>query len=62
IKQSIESINGMVTQLNSAHRTLNRGSERALGAATQIEDVGRRQDQALRELVSQLERIRKVTL
>jgi methyl-accepting chemotaxis protein len=59
IKQSIESINGMVNQLNAAHRTLNRGSERALGAATQIEDAGRRQDQALRELVSQLERIRK---
>jgi len=59
IKQSIENINAMVGQLNSSHRTLNRGSERSLAAATQIDEAARRQDGALRDLVTQIERLRK---
>ncbi|HYO98117.1 MAG TPA: methyl-accepting chemotaxis protein [Polyangiaceae bacterium] len=59
IKNSIENINGMVTQLNNAHRALNRGSERALAAALQIEEAARRQDVALRDLVSHMERLRR---
>jgi methyl-accepting chemotaxis protein len=59
LKQSIENINGMVGQLNAAHRSLNRGSERALAAAMQIEELSRRQDSALRELVTHIERVRR---
>jgi methyl-accepting chemotaxis protein len=59
LKQAIENINGMVGQLNSAHRSLHRGSERALTAATQLEEAARRQDSALRELVTHIDRVRK---
>ncbi|HET9957863.1 MAG TPA: methyl-accepting chemotaxis protein [Polyangiaceae bacterium] len=60
IKNSIENINAMVNQLNAAHRSLNRGSERALAAATQIEDAARRQDNALHELVTHIDRIKRL--
>jgi methyl-accepting chemotaxis protein len=59
ITQSIETINNLVNQLNSAHRSQARGSERALTAATQIEEAARRQDTALRELISSTERMKK---
>jgi len=59
ITQSIETINNLVNQLNSAQRTQSRGSERALTAATQIEEAARRQDTALRELISSTERMKK---
>ena len=59
ITQSIETINNLVNQLNSAHRSQARGSERALTAATQIEEAARRQDMALRELISSTERMKK---
>jgi methyl-accepting chemotaxis protein len=59
LKQAIENINGMVGQLNSAHRSLHRGSERALAAATQLEDAARRQDAACRELATHLDRVKK---
>ena len=58
ITQSIETINNLVNQLNSAQRTQPRGSERALNAATQIEEAARRQDTALRELISSTERMK----
>jgi methyl-accepting chemotaxis protein len=59
LKQAIENINGMVGQLNSAHRSLHRGSERALAAATQLEEAARRQDAACRELSTHLDRVKK---
>jgi len=59
ITQSIETINNLVNQLNSAHRSQARGSERALTAATQIEEAARRQDHALRDLITSTERMKK---
>jgi methyl-accepting chemotaxis protein len=59
ITQSIETINNLVNQLNSAHRSQARGSERALTAATQIEEAARRQDTALRDLISSTERMKR---
>ncbi len=59
LKLAIENINAMVGQLNNAHRSLHRGSERALGTASQLEELARRQDAALRELVTHVERLRK---
>jgi methyl-accepting chemotaxis protein len=59
LKQAIENINGMVGQLNNAHRSLHRGSERAVSSVSQVEDAARRQDAALRELVTHVERIKK---
>jgi methyl-accepting chemotaxis protein len=59
ITQSIETINNLVNQLNSAHRPQARGSERALTAATQIEEAARRQDHALRDLITSTERMKK---
>ncbi len=52
IKQSMESINSMVGQLTASHRTLDRGSGRALAASTQIEEAARRQENVLRDLQS----------
>jgi methyl-accepting chemotaxis protein len=59
ITQNIENISNMVNQLNSAHRQHTRGSEQALASATQIEDAARRQDSALRDLITNAERLRK---
>ena len=59
ITQSIETINNLVNPLTSAHRSQARGSERALTAATQIEEAARRQDTALRDLISSTERMKK---
>jgi methyl-accepting chemotaxis protein len=59
ITQAIESISNMVNQLNSAHRSQSRGSEHALAAASQIEEAARKQDHALRELITAVERLRK---
>ncbi len=61
ITQAIENISNMVNQLNSAHRTQTRGSEHALAAAGQIEEAGRRQDAALRELITNAEKLRKAS-
>ncbi|MEB2310270.1 MAG: methyl-accepting chemotaxis protein [Sorangiineae bacterium] len=59
ITQAIESISNMVNQLNGSHRQHNRGSEGALQAASRIEEGSRRQDGALRELITNAERLRK---
>jgi methyl-accepting chemotaxis protein len=59
LKMAIENINAMVGQLNNAHRSLHRGSERALSTANQLEETARRQDGALRELVTHVEKLRK---
>jgi methyl-accepting chemotaxis protein len=60
ITQAIESISHMVNQINSAHRQQTRGAEQALNAAMRLEETARRQDLALRELITHSEKIRKV--
>lgn len=60
ITQSIESISHMVNQINAAHRQQTRGAEAALAAAVRLEETARRQDLALRELITQTEKLRKV--
>ena len=59
ITQAIESISHMVNQLNAAHRQQSRGIEQALAAAARIEEAARRQDAALRELITNAEKLRK---
>ncbi len=59
ISQTIESISNMVNQLNTAHRSQTRGSEQALASAQQIEEASRRQDSALRDLITFAEKLRK---
>jgi methyl-accepting chemotaxis protein len=60
ITQAIENISNMVNQLNAAHRTQTRGSEQALNSAQHIEEAARRQDSALRDLITSAEKLRKV--
>jgi methyl-accepting chemotaxis protein len=59
ISQTIESISNMVNQLNTAHRSQSRGTEQALASAQQIEEASRRQDAALRDLITYAEKLRK---
>jgi methyl-accepting chemotaxis protein len=59
ITQAIESISNMVNQLNTSHRQQTRGSESALGSASRIEEAARAQDAALRELITNTEKLRK---
>lgn len=59
ITQAIESISHMVNQLNASHRQQTRSIEQALGASQRIEDAARRQDAALRDLITNAERLRK---
>jgi methyl-accepting chemotaxis protein len=59
ITQAIESISNMVHQLNNAHRQQSRGSEQAIDAAKQIEEAARTQETALRELMSNVSRLKK---
>ena len=58
LKQAIENINAMVGQLNNAHRSLHRNSEYAVNSVSQVEDAARRQEAALSELVTHVERVR----
>jgi methyl-accepting chemotaxis protein len=60
ITQAIESINGMVSQLNAAHRAHSRGTEHAHNSAKRIEEAARRHDRILRELVTAVEKLRRV--
>lgn len=59
ITQAIENISNMVHQLNTAHRQQMRGSEQAIQTTRDIEEVARGQDQGLRDLVTQVQRLRK---
>lgn len=61
ITSAIESINSMVSQLNSAHRQYTRGgNEHASAAAKRLEEVARRQDRNLRELIAAAEHLRRL--
>jgi len=59
ITQAIESISHMVNQINAAHRQQTRGAEHALNAAVRLEEIARRQDLALRELITHTEKLKK---
>ncbi|MBK7581277.1 MAG: chemotaxis protein [Myxococcales bacterium] len=59
ITQAIESISHMVNQINSSHRSQTRGTEHALASAARLEDTARRQDGALRELITHTEKLKK---
>jgi methyl-accepting chemotaxis protein len=53
------SISNLVDQLSAAHRSLTRGNEQVLNSAAEIAESSRRQDSALRELITSSERLRK---
>ena len=59
VTQAIESISHMVNQINASHRSQTRGTEHALVTATRLEETARRQDAALRELITHTEKLRK---
>jgi methyl-accepting chemotaxis protein len=59
ITQAIESISHMVNQINSSHRQQTRGTEHAIAAAMRLEEAARKQDAALRELITNTEKLRK---
>lgn len=59
ITQAIESISHMVNQINSSHRQQTRGTEHAIASAMRLEEAARKQDTALRELITNTEKLRK---
>jgi methyl-accepting chemotaxis protein len=59
ITQAIESISHMVNQINSSHRQQTRGTEHAIASAMRLEEAARKQDAALRELITHTEKLRK---
>ncbi|APR83845.1 Methyl-accepting chemotaxis protein [Minicystis rosea] len=59
ITTAIEQISNMVNNLNSAQRTQMRGGEQLLDAARRIEESARMQEQAVRQLVTATERLRR---
>jgi methyl-accepting chemotaxis protein len=62
ITQAIENINSMISHLNNTQRAQTRGAEQALASAVKIEEAARRQDTALRELVTNTERLRQLVM
>lgn len=59
ITTAIEQISNMVNNLNSAQRTQMRGGEQLLDAARRIDESARMQEQSVRQLMSQTERLRR---
>ncbi len=59
ITQAIESISHMVNQINASHRQQTRGAEHAIAAAMRLEEAARKQDAALRDLITHTEKLRK---
>jgi len=59
ITTAIEQISQMVNNLNSSQRTQMRGGEQLLDAARRIEESARSQDQAVRQLNTVTERLRR---
>jgi methyl-accepting chemotaxis protein len=59
ITTAIEQISQMVNSLNSSQRTQMRGGEQLLDASRRIEESTRGQDQAVRQLNSVTERLRR---
>ena len=59
ITTAIEQISNMVNNLNGAQRTQMRGGEQLLDVARRIEESARAQEQAVRQLMSATERLRR---
>ncbi|HEY5961141.1 MAG TPA: methyl-accepting chemotaxis protein [Polyangiaceae bacterium] len=59
ITGAIESISNMVHQLSSAQRTNTQGMDQTMASAARIDVAARRQDVSLRELMGQIERMRR---
>jgi methyl-accepting chemotaxis protein len=59
VTQAIESINSMVSQLNSAHRDQTVGVDRAFSAAKRIGESARQQDDVLHQLATSLQSLRR---
>jgi len=59
ITGAIESISNMVHQLSSAQRNNTNGMDQTMASAARIDVAARRQDVSLRELLSQIERMRR---
>lgn len=59
ITTNIENINSMVTQLNQSHRQHAQSSEQVLASAARIESAAERQQSAVRELGTFLERLKR---
>ncbi|WP_438017296.1 methyl-accepting chemotaxis protein [Sorangium sp. So ce315] len=59
ITSAIEQISNMVHSLNASHRSQTRGGEQLVEAGKRIEEAARQQDQAVRQLVSAAERMRR---
>jgi methyl-accepting chemotaxis protein len=59
ITGAIEQISNMVNSLNGAQRTQMRGGEQLIDTARRIEESGRGQEQAVRQLMTASERLRR---
>ncbi|WP_437991781.1 methyl-accepting chemotaxis protein [Sorangium sp. So ce145] len=59
ITSAIEQISHGVNSLNASHRSQTRGGEQLVEAGKRIEEAARQQDQAVRQLLSATERMRR---
>ncbi|WP_437675955.1 methyl-accepting chemotaxis protein [Sorangium sp. So ce131] len=59
ITSAIEQISNLIHSLNTSHRSQTRGGEQLVEAGKRIEEAARLQDQAVRQLVSATERMRR---
>jgi methyl-accepting chemotaxis protein len=59
MKSAMESISNMVHQLSAAQRTNSQGMDQSMAAAARVDVAARRQEASLRELFSQIERMRR---
>ncbi|MFO0679602.1 MAG: methyl-accepting chemotaxis protein [Polyangiaceae bacterium] len=59
ISSAIENISNMVTNLGGSHRAQSRGTEQLLASAARIEEATRAQEQAVKQLPTAVERLRR---
>jgi methyl-accepting chemotaxis protein len=61
ISNAIENISNMVGQLNSSHKTQTTSSQQLLVSAAKIEDTSGAQQQALKQLMSAIDRLKRAS-
>jgi methyl-accepting chemotaxis protein len=59
ITSAIEQISNMVHSLNATHRSQTRGGEQLIDVGRRIEEAARQQEQAMRQLLTSVERLRR---
>jgi methyl-accepting chemotaxis protein len=59
ITTAIESISGMITSLNTSHKSQADGTRQLIAAATRIEETARAQESAARQLANAVASIRR---